>query len=752
MRTLLIFRGSPGCGKSTFIKEHGLEPYTLCPDTIRQQLQGYIQLPNGKYGISQKNEKKTWEILFDCLERRMQTGSFTVVDATSSKATEMNKYKKLADDYKYRIFCVDMTDVPIDECKRRNKLRPEYKQVPDESIDKMYARFATQKIPSGIKVIKPEELDTIWLKEFDLSEYKSIHVIGDIHGCYTALMEYLREIHDDHFYIFLGDYFDRGIENVQVYRFIEEHINKKNFLFLEGNHERHIKDYGENRQSRSKVFNKLTAKEFEEAGISRLSARKMYHRFGQVAWFKYGNYHYIVTHGGLSHCPESGEEFTKICTDQFIAGVGQYGDMEICAEMFSDDCPQTYTQIFGHRNIMDAFIQIDAHNYCLEGRVEFGGELRCVEIMEEGVIATTISNDVWMPLPDTDNDDLSEVTAKTSVGTVEDFVSWARKDRRTVDEKKFIIPDNKGGVGHISSFNFSRNAFQKGTWNGITTRARGLFIDTDKKKVFARSYDKFFKTEEVPQTKVESLKDNIQFPVWCFEKYNGYLLLAAYNPYSDDIFVASKSTIEGNFAENGREELLRVLNENGTYDEFKEYLKKYDVTAVFEYVDFERDPHVIEVEKSRLILLDLIANKLEFNHISYNSLLDFSEIVKIPCKNVVAIFHNWREYYEFYDAEKKREIPYEETPISEQYEGYVLEDSDGFMWKLKSNYYNFWKSMRWVLTQCTKKGYIDKTSGLTTPLANDFYAFCKHYHDDPDNAPKDIITARKEFYKEKKNE
>ena len=173
---------------------------------------------------------------------------------------------------------------------------------------------------------------------------------------------------------------------------------------------------------------------------------------------------------------------------------------------------------------------------------------------------------------------------------------------------------------------------------------------------------------------------------------------------------------------------------------------------MFEYVDFERDPHVIEVEKSRLILLDLIANKLEFNHISYNSLLDFSEIVKIPCKNVVAIFHNWREYYEFYDAEKKREIPYEETPISEQYEGYVLEDSDGFMWKLKSNYYNFWKSMRWVLTQCTKKGYIDKTSGLTTPLANDFYAFCKHYHDDQDNAPKDIITARKEFYKEKKNE
>lgn len=35
MRTLLLFRGSPACGKSTFIKEHNLEQYTLSADNIR---------------------------------------------------------------------------------------------------------------------------------------------------------------------------------------------------------------------------------------------------------------------------------------------------------------------------------------------------------------------------------------------------------------------------------------------------------------------------------------------------------------------------------------------------------------------------------------------------------------------------------------------------------------------------------------------------------------------------------------------
>lgn len=35
MRILLLIRGVPGSGKSTFIKEQGLEPYTLSADALR---------------------------------------------------------------------------------------------------------------------------------------------------------------------------------------------------------------------------------------------------------------------------------------------------------------------------------------------------------------------------------------------------------------------------------------------------------------------------------------------------------------------------------------------------------------------------------------------------------------------------------------------------------------------------------------------------------------------------------------------
>ena len=74
----------------------------------------------------------------------------------------------------------------------------------------MYARFQTQKIPAGIQVLTPDNaLKTIRYFKTDLNSYKAIHVIGDIHGCYTALQSLMAEIgglQDDCYYIFCGDY------------------------------------------------------------------------------------------------------------------------------------------------------------------------------------------------------------------------------------------------------------------------------------------------------------------------------------------------------------------------------------------------------------------------------------------------------------------------------------------------------------------------------------------------------------------
>lgn len=40
MRVLVLMCGVMCSGKSTFVKEHGLENYTICPDTIRTMVTG----------------------------------------------------------------------------------------------------------------------------------------------------------------------------------------------------------------------------------------------------------------------------------------------------------------------------------------------------------------------------------------------------------------------------------------------------------------------------------------------------------------------------------------------------------------------------------------------------------------------------------------------------------------------------------------------------------------------------------------
>lgn len=396
MRVLLLMRGAAGVGKSTFIKENGLEQYALSADKIRLMIQSPVMMPDGTMQITQNNDRKVWNMLYDILEERMKRGEFIVVDATNSKTQEINRYKDYAKTYRYRIYCVDFTDVPIEECKRRNKTREDYKIVPDEVIDKMYARFATQPVPTGVKVIKPEELDKIWIRPLDFSNYKRIHHIGDIHGCNTVLQEYLKDgLKDDELYIFCGDYIDRGMENVEVIKFLFSIIKQPNVILLEGNHERWLWYWAHGGTSLSPEFEKVTRKQLEAAELDTKTARMLYRKFGQCAYYTYGDKVVFVTHGGLSLLPTTNSALTKIATDQMIRGVGRYSEYEQVAQTWDYMMPKFYYQIFGHRNTEDSPIAMSERCFNLEGEVEFGGKLRVVVLDQEGFHPIEVQNTVF---------------------------------------------------------------------------------------------------------------------------------------------------------------------------------------------------------------------------------------------------------------------------------------------------------------------------------------------------------------------
>lgn len=729
MRILLLLRGSAGCGKSTWIEKNGLKPYTLSADDIRLLCQSPIMQVDGTEGISQANDNVTWKTLFNLLEVRMQKGEFTVIDSTNSKTSEMNRYKEMCNTYRYRIFCVDFTEIPIEEVKRRNANREVLKRVPEEAIDKMYSRFATQKIPSGIKVIKPDELDSIWMKMFDLSEYRKIHHIGDIHGCNTVLQKYIDDnggIKDDEFYIFTGDYIDRGLENAEVVKFLISIKDKKNVLMLEGNHERWLWLYANDCVGKSKEFELITRPALEEAKIDKKDIRQLYRKFGQCAYYKYGDNVYLVTHAGLSTMPKN---LSYVATDQMIRGVGGYNDFEKIAETFVNTTPDNLYQIHGHRNTKRVPVKVNNRVFNLEGRVEFGGELRCVQVDKDGIHTIEVQNEVFK------TPEIQSEQTVTSSSVADTIISL--RSNRYIQEKKF---------GNISSFNFTNKAFYDKVWDEQTTKARGLYLDTLKGKVAARAYDKFFNINERPETKFDMLQYKLQFPVTTYVKENGFLGIVSYDEYEDDLFVASKSTIDSQFAQWFREMLYeKVFSEN--IQKMKEYIKEHNVSFVFECVDMKNDPHIIEYPKSELFLLDIVRNDMEFSKYEYDTMVDIANQFGLTPKEKAFEIATWQEFFDWYYDILEEDYEYNGHKI----EGFVIEDSVGYMTKLKLTYYNFWKFMRSISHEAIRNGYIRKTSALTTPTANEFYAWVRKLHDveDKDSIPKDICTLRRLFYKEK---
>jgi len=745
MRILLLMRGAPGCGKSTWIKNHNLEAYTLSPDEFRLKCSSPALQADGELRITQDpdNEQVVWDTLFKVLEHRMSRGEFTVIDATCSKTKDIQKYKGLSDMYRYRMYIVDFTKIPLEVCLKQNKMRPELKWVPDEAIKNIYARFATQQIPSGVTVIQPDEFETLLEKPFDVSNYKRLVFVGDIHGCYDTLMQYpdfKNGLRDDTEYIFLGDYIDRGNQNAEVMHYLYSIMNKPNVCLLEGNHERWIRDYGNSvPASKSKEFEYKTKPQLIKGKFNEKMARMFYRKLRQFSHITWNGLDILACHAGIPHINTN---LLYVPSIDFIRGVGNYNDYKIIAETWTAKTQLNQYLIHGHRNVEGDETQIADRVFNLEGRVEFGGKLRIVELSMEQ------HQPIWNIVELEDCQPITEElnTEERHVETVADAIAYLRNNK--------YVKEKPLGDG-ISSFNFTRDAFYKGNWNRQTILARGLFIDTVNNKIMARSYEKFFNINEVRATELATLREKLQFPVTAYVKENGFLAIVSYDYNNDDLFIASKSTNKGDFVGYIKEQIQpyyqRLLDFFRNLYEKAKYQDLDIPTFVFECIDVNNDPHIIKYTESKLVLLDIIINKLKFKAMEYDNLVEIAEFIGVPVKEKAYELKDWDAFRDLYNQIQGEDYKYNGNYV----EGFVFTDKTGFMTKCKTSYYNLWKKMRGVAEQTLRCGYITKTGMLTSLLENMFYGFCKQlYNEDYNRESKsypyktDIISLRDKFIME----
>jgi predicted kinase len=707
MRKLFVLRGLPGCGKSTFITDNQLEPYTLSPDTFRLQSSGVILNLEGRLAIDQKASAKAWDNIREHMEARMQAGDTLVIDATHTIDKYFADYQKLCYKYRYEQICIDFSDVPLQTCKDRNRGRVDYKQVPDIALDRLDQQLKQSlRLPKYVRVIKPEDFtQDIATLVTDLSSYSTIHTFGDIQGCSTPLIEYFEKYPYSNldYYIFAGDLLDRGKQNGEVMAYILDNLaDKPNVAFVEGNHDLYIWEWVNGREVNKKEFDGRTKPQLEAANLDKGAIRRLCLKMVPYFIYDYKDTRVLVTHGGLSAIPDNMELFSA---RQCIGGVGGYDETKVADDAFekhytSTDlgseevatlagqkpCDEhvrprdhlatnrltgnkmvdsniglTTYSIHGHRNPHDLPTQVNSRCFNLEGKVEFGGELRVIQHASKFEVV--------------------EIKNGNGLKSFPENASQIHSMRKNSFIHESMLP------GSISSFNFTTKAFFDKHWTDQTTTARGFFVNTLSNEIVARSYNKFFNVGERRDTELAALKDKLVFPIKAWVKENGYLGIVGFDSTSGDLVIASKSTTEGDFA--GWFRQLFMKKYTNILSPLKGTLERENATLVFEVILPSQDPHIIPYAVENLVLLEAISREKDFRTlpaVAESMIEDYG----MQYKKLGYTFETFEQFEAFALSTQSMDFKHE----GQYLEGFVIEDMAGYHVKLKTAYYAFWKQMR----------------------------------------------------------
>ncbi len=745
MRRLVLTRGHQGTGKTTFLRQFGLGGYRLSADDLRQLYASPVMTPHGRMGASHEQEKRVWSTLFEILDERMARGELVCVDATHRAAKDFKRYLELAERHRYRIACVDFTRIPLEEALLSNERRDSYAVVPESVVRRTYEACLAGEVPAGVHVIpwraSRGHIDDlrVWLNEpiRDLSQWQRVVCVGDLQGCFTPLREYLGDVglRDDSFYVFVGDLCDRGPENDAVVRFAMDAIQRPNVAILWGNHETHLHRWAKGIPGRSEEFAERTRPQLEAAGITAGDVDALCDQLLDCLLFQWHDERVLVTHAGMPTVPKHPE---RIATRQYSHGTGAYAD-PIDARL-AEHAPADWTQIHGHRNVLHLPPLAAPRSYNLEGEVEHGGQLRTVELDARGFTVVEIDNRVFKPL-------VERVRDKTARNTRAQPDWLAPEPPRLRPEQLAALRDHplvrerpSASRPHLSSFNFTRDAFIEAAWDDLTTRARGLFVNPGTGEVVARAYDKFFNVGERPETTEAALERDLVFPVDAWLKENGYLGILGYDAVRDDLLFASKASPDNEFA-GWFEAAARATWSAATLERVRRFLRDAHASMVFEVVDPERDPHIIEYDAPRLILLDVIHRSLDFARLPYDRLQRLCKSFGLEPKRRAARLRDFGAFSGWLRAVRAPDYRYEGAHV----EGFVLEDQRGFLTKLKLDYYAFWKRMRGLKQRIATTRASGRPLGrdLTDPRARAFHDWCVQQPDEVLGAG--IVTLRRSF-------
>lgn len=282
LHTMIMMAGPSGAGKSSLATRLKLaledlvrmEGYPsnvpiVSSDETRRWLLGYNHHRHDP--IMMRVNKQTFELMRHTIDSFMQwpiAAPFIIVDATNLTPFARQPFLDLAKKHHY---AVDLVVLDFDDKDEYEKFLPIgfNKEVMYKHIQILEKKFNVRKKDfreiykvrkkdfSKIRVEVPK-LD-YWKSTFLTPRIEDVYIFADIHGCLTEFQVALRdldyEIEGDKLIVpearkndvivLLGDLIDKGPNSAETIDFV--HANLDEFIVVEGNHERFILQWFDNK-------------------------------------------------------------------------------------------------------------------------------------------------------------------------------------------------------------------------------------------------------------------------------------------------------------------------------------------------------------------------------------------------------------------------------------------------------------------------------------------------------------------------
>lgn len=252
---LVVLVGPSGSGKSTFCKTHFDDREVVSSDELRIWLSGQFERQDKNVLVFEEFHRR--------IEMKLRAGQRVVADATHLRNADRRKTAEIGYMLDVPVFYVIINRSVVGKLQTggwRNDVRIKGRTLIEAHEETFVANEKTILDGDDFKWVsvidtRDENLNLVVAKPLPRTsslsglihlwdhKYRSVRVLGDVHGNLDGLTKVINTVTDDTFMLFLGDITDYGKESWECVRIVNDLVSSGKAIMVRGNHDKKMTKY-----------------------------------------------------------------------------------------------------------------------------------------------------------------------------------------------------------------------------------------------------------------------------------------------------------------------------------------------------------------------------------------------------------------------------------------------------------------------------------------------------------------------------